>query len=57
MIASSNFHLEIQRVQESCWVRLSWGNGLQLKAELPYPATLDQLYLPEFLQRCDAGQG
>ncbi len=38
------FYLEVRRITQICLFKLSWGNGQQLTAELPYPATLKTLY-------------
>jgi hypothetical protein len=44
MSAINTFQLEVQRVQDKCLFKLSWSNGLQLKATLNYPETLNRLY-------------
>jgi CHASE2 domain len=44
MSADPRFQLDIQRVQDTCLFKLSWGNGLQLKATVSYPEILTRLY-------------
>jgi CHASE2 domain-containing sensor protein len=40
----SNFHLQIQRIDQICNFQLSWGKGQQLNVTIPYPQSLNILY-------------
>jgi CHASE2 domain-containing sensor protein len=40
----SNFHLQIQRIDQICSFQLSWGKGQQLNVTIPYPQSLNILY-------------
>ncbi len=42
--SASVFCLEVQRIEQYCLFKLSWGRGQQLSVTLPYPETLDTLY-------------
>ena len=42
--SASIFYLEVQRIEQYCLFKLSWGRGQQLSVTLPYPETLDTLY-------------
>jgi hypothetical protein len=38
------FKLEVQQVEQTCWFKLTWGQGQQLSASLKYPVGLTNLY-------------
>ena len=41
---SHHFHLRVQRVETVCLFELSWGQGQQTMARVPYPPALEQRY-------------
>ena len=41
---SSRFYLKVQQIEQVCTFELSWGQGQQLTARLPFPAMLRSLY-------------
>ena len=38
------YRLKVTQVEQVCLFELSWGQGLSLPAELPYPAQVEALY-------------
>jgi CHASE2 domain-containing sensor protein len=41
---SSHFFLEVERIEQFCTFKLSWGKGQRLTARVPYPETLTTFY-------------
>ncbi|MBD2069531.1 CHASE2 domain-containing protein [Leptolyngbya sp. FACHB-671] len=44
MASASQFHLKIQRIEQTCLFELTWKQGLRLAATMNYPAELSHLF-------------
>lgn len=38
------YQLNVQKIQDQCWFELTWGRSQRLRAQVPYPASLEMRY-------------